>query len=171
MNSTEVSSLTAHNKPLSFSKRDTPALGRWKAYFYRRPKDNEAKRLRIRRTMSMNLFSDSRQSMEELLRKSKKVKREATLEEAEIDGAWLTAYARIARRCRGDKDLGVSRYPYELAPDVSPFSGGCFECSAARTNVVFTNSYVDDYSSLIVSSLPLYFYTMTSHRNIYIYKC
>jgi hypothetical protein len=48
------------------------------------------------------------------------------LEEAEIDGAWLTAYARIARRCRDDKDLGVSRYLYELAPGVSPFSGGYF---------------------------------------------
>jgi hypothetical protein len=75
----------------------------------------------------MNLFSDSMQLMKELLRKSKKVKRGATLEEAEIDGAWLTAYARMARRCRDDKDLGVSRYPYELAPGVSLFSGGCFE--------------------------------------------
>jgi hypothetical protein len=43
----------------------------------------------------MNLFSDSIQLMEELLRKSKKV--------------------------------GVSRYPYELSPGVSPFSGGYFE--------------------------------------------
>jgi hypothetical protein len=77
--------------------------------------------------MSRNIFSDSIQLMEELLRKSKKVKREATLEEAEIDGAWPTAYARIARRCRDDKDLGVSRYPYELASGVSPFSGGYFE--------------------------------------------
>jgi hypothetical protein len=75
----------------------------------------------------MNLFSDSMQSTEELLRKSKKVKRGATLEEAEIDGAWLTAYAKISRRCRDDKDLDVSRYPYELAPGVSPFSGGYFE--------------------------------------------
>jgi hypothetical protein len=49
------------------------------------------------------------------------------LEEAEIDGAWMTAYARIARRCRDDMDLGVSRYPYELALGVSPFSGGYFE--------------------------------------------
>jgi hypothetical protein len=48
------------------------------------------------------------------------------LEEAEIDGAWLTAYAKIARGCRDDKDLGVSRYPYELAPGVSPFSGSYF---------------------------------------------
>jgi hypothetical protein len=75
----------------------------------------------------MNLFSDSIRSMEELLRKSKNVKRGATLEEAEIDGAWLTAYAKIARRCRDDNDLGVSRYPYELDPGVSPFLGGYFE--------------------------------------------
>jgi hypothetical protein len=77
--------------------------------------------------MSMNLFTDRIQSMEELLRKSMKVKRGATLEEADIDGAWLTAHARIARRCRDDKDLRVSRYPYELAPGVSPFSGGYSE--------------------------------------------
>jgi hypothetical protein len=49
------------------------------------------------------------------------------LEEAEIDGVWLTEYARIARRCLDDKDLRVSRYPYELDPGVSPFSGGHFE--------------------------------------------
>jgi hypothetical protein len=65
--------------------------------------------------------------MEELLRKSKNVKRGATMGEAEIDVAWLTAYARISRRCRDDKDLGVSRYPYELATGISPFSGGYCE--------------------------------------------
>jgi hypothetical protein len=31
--------------------------------------------------------------------------------------------------------------------------------------------YVDDNSCWLVSRLPLYFYTMTSHRDIYIYKC
>jgi hypothetical protein len=30
-------------KQFSFSKRDTPALGRWKAYFYRQPKYNKVK--------------------------------------------------------------------------------------------------------------------------------
>jgi hypothetical protein len=55
------------------------------------------------------------------------VKRGATLEKAEIDGAWLTAYEQIASRCRDDKDLVVSRYLYEVAPGVSPFSGGFFE--------------------------------------------
>jgi hypothetical protein len=51
------------------------------------------------------------------------VKRGATLEEADVDGAWLTAYARIARRCRDDKNMGVTCYPYELHPGVSQFSG------------------------------------------------
>jgi hypothetical protein len=77
--------------------------------------------------MNTNLFSDSIQSLEELIPKSKKAKRGSTLEEAEIDGAWLTAYARISSMCPDDKDLGVSRYPYELAPGVSPFSGRYFE--------------------------------------------
>jgi hypothetical protein len=65
--------------------------------------------------------------MEDLLRKSKKLKRGATLEDDDVDGAWPTSYARIARRCHDDKDLGVSRYPYELAPGLSPFSGGYFK--------------------------------------------
>jgi hypothetical protein len=64
--------------------------------------------------MNMNLFSDSIKSMKKLLRKSMKVIRGATLQKAEINGAWLTAYVRIAWRCRDDKDLDVSRYPYEL---------------------------------------------------------
>jgi hypothetical protein len=49
------------------------------------------------------------------------------LKEADIDGAWLAGYARIARRCRDDKDMGVSRSPYELDPGMSPFAGGDFE--------------------------------------------
>jgi hypothetical protein len=49
------------------------------------------------------------------------------LEEADVDGAWPTSYARIARRCRDDKGMGFSRYPYELASGVSPFSGGYFK--------------------------------------------
>jgi hypothetical protein len=32
-------------------------------------------------------------------------------------------------------------------------------------------SYIDDNSCWLVSSLPLSFYTMTSHRDIYIYNC
>jgi hypothetical protein len=63
---------------------------------------------------SMTLFNDSAQRMEELINNSKKVRRGATLERAEMDGSWLTIYPTISRRYRDDKDLGVSRYPYEL---------------------------------------------------------
>jgi hypothetical protein len=75
----------------------------------------------------MVLFSDSVQRMEELISKSKKVRRGAKFEEAEIDGSWLTTYATIDRRCRDDKDLGVSRNQYDLPPGVNPFAGGFFE--------------------------------------------
>jgi hypothetical protein len=75
----------------------------------------------------MALFSDSVQRMEEHKSKSKKVRRGATLEEVEVDGSWLTTYATISRRCRDDKDLGVSRYRYELPPGVNPFAGRFFE--------------------------------------------
>jgi hypothetical protein len=61
--------------------------------------------------------------MKEFLRKTKKVKRGTILKEADVDGTWLAAYARIARRCRDDKDMGVTRYSCELAPGGSPFSG------------------------------------------------
>jgi hypothetical protein len=75
----------------------------------------------------MVLFSGSVQRMEELIRNSKKVRRGAKLEEAEIDGSWLTTCATISGRCRDDKDLGVSRDQYELPPGVNPFAGGFFE--------------------------------------------
>jgi hypothetical protein len=33
------------------------------------------------------------------------------------------------------------------------------------------SSYVDENSCWLVSSLPSLFFTMSSHRDIYIYKC
>jgi hypothetical protein len=45
------------------------------------------------------------------------------------------------------------------------------ECSAARNNVVSRIIMSTITVVGLVSSLPLYFYTMTSHRDIYIYKC
>jgi hypothetical protein len=65
-----------------------------------------------------NLFSDSIDGMKRLLFKSKKVTKGSTLEEAGVEGAWLTAYAQISRRCRDDRDFGVIRYTYELGPGV-----------------------------------------------------
>jgi hypothetical protein len=73
------------------------------------------KRLPSRPTNMSNLFSDSIEEMKKLLVKVKKVKKGSTLEEV---------CAQIARRCRDDRDFGVTRYPYELGPGVNPFSGG-----------------------------------------------
>lgn len=36
------------------------------------------------------------------------------------------AYAAIARRCRDDKELELSRYPYEAGPTLQAFDGGFF---------------------------------------------
>jgi hypothetical protein len=44
-------------------------------------------------------------------------------------------------------------------------------CSATRTNVVLRIVMSTITVVWLVSSLPLYFYTMTSHRDIYIYNC
>jgi hypothetical protein len=84
-------------------------------------------RLPSRPTNMSNLFSDSIDETEKLLVKTKKVKKGSTLEEARVEGAWLTAYAQIARRYRDDRDFGVTRFPYELGPGVNPFAGGYFE--------------------------------------------
>jgi hypothetical protein len=49
---------------------------------------------------------------------------------------------------------------------------GCFgPCSAARTNVVLRIVMSTITVVWFVSSLPLYFYTMTSHRDNYAYNC
>jgi hypothetical protein len=74
-----------------------------------------------------NLLSNSIEEMEKLLVKAKKVKKGSTLEDAVVEGAWLTAYAQITRRCRDDRDSGVTRYLYELGPGVNPFTPGYFE--------------------------------------------
>jgi hypothetical protein len=52
-----------------------------------------------------NLFSDSIDEMEKLLVKAKKVKEGSTLE-AGVEGASLTVYAQISRRCRDLKVTG-----------------------------------------------------------------
>lgn len=65
--------------------------------------------------------------MEELLAKAKLVAKGKTLEEAEIDSDWLMAYAAVARRCRDDRELRLTRWPYEQGDSVSAFTGGFFE--------------------------------------------
>lgn len=65
--------------------------------------------------------------VEELLVKARLVGKGKTASEAGIEPAWLRSYGAVARRCRDDQELGVSRYPFQLAPrGVSPFIGGFF---------------------------------------------
>lgn len=65
--------------------------------------------------------------MEELLSKAKLIAKGKTLEEAEIDSNWLMAYGTVARRCRDDRELRLTRWPYEQGDSVSPFTGGFFQ--------------------------------------------
>jgi hypothetical protein len=71
-------------------------------------------------------FSGSVNKVEAALRAGKKVAKGAEVAEAGFDRALLSTYGMIARRCRDDRELGLSRYPYEAAPSVSPFVGGFF---------------------------------------------
>jgi hypothetical protein len=111
-------------KPLSFSEREHPAIGRWKAYTYSWPKDTRSNGYEALVQFSIYLLLVSIELIEELLQMSRKVKREATLQEADIDVFWLTAYARIARRSRNDMYQGVSRYPYEIVRGICSFASG-----------------------------------------------
>lgn len=72
-------------------------------------------------------FKDSLETVEDLLKKAKKVSKGESLEEAEIEVDWMTTYATIVRRCRDEKEFGLSRYPYEQGPSVNAFGGGFFE--------------------------------------------
>jgi hypothetical protein len=112
-------------RPPTFSKRDTPDQGRLEEYSTGDRKITRSIGCKVIEQVSMKLVFDSIQSMEQPLCKSKKVKRGATWDEADIDDTWLTAL-RTFRRCRDDKNLGISCYPYEIAPGASPFAGGYF---------------------------------------------
>lgn len=74
----------------------------------------------------MDEFNEHGADVEEFLAKCKKVSKGMTPTEAGIEPAWLVAYASVARRCRDDKELGLSRYPYEAGPTLQAFDGGFF---------------------------------------------
>jgi len=71
-----------------------------------------------------NIFKTSDADEEDLVLKSKEVAKGKSLATAGIDGAWLTTYGEIARRCEDNKKFGLTHYPYEAGPSVSAFSGG-----------------------------------------------
>jgi hypothetical protein len=62
-----------------------------------------------------------------------------------------------------------------VVPSLKVLGGGAEldrgTCSAVRTNIVLRIVMSTITVVLLVSSLPPYFYTMTSHRDIYIYNC
>ena len=64
-------------------------------------------------------FSDSRKLVDELLTKAKEVVKGKSLAEAGIDVKWVRCYGVISRRCRDDKDFGITSYPYEQGHGVS----------------------------------------------------
>jgi len=78
-------------------------------------------------SMSTNEFVTSLETAEDILSKAQDVAKGKSLAEAGIDGKWMRAYATIAKRCRDDKDFGLTRYPYEQGPSVGAFTGGFFE--------------------------------------------
>lgn len=75
----------------------------------------------------MATFNNSLSTVDELIVKAKEVTKGKSLAEAGIELEWMRSYGRIARRCRDDKDFGLTRYPYEQGPSVGAFIGGFFE--------------------------------------------
>lgn len=71
-------------------------------------------------------FKDSHVQLEKLVASAKKVGKDADPEEAGFPSVYLAAYGAIARRCRDDRELGLSRYPYEAPAGVTPYQGGYF---------------------------------------------
>jgi hypothetical protein len=64
------------------------------------------------------------------------------------------------------QDSAGRRYKKSCKPSVSR----SFSLVFCRPDQFSRRSYVDDNSCLFVSSLPFLFYTMSSHRDIYVYE-
>lgn len=77
--------------------------------------------------MSTNLFQESQTQFAKLIAAAKKIGKGADPEEAGFEGAYLMAYGAIARRCRDNRELGLSRYPYEAPAGVNPYQGWYFK--------------------------------------------
>ena len=72
-------------------------------------------------------FSDSRKLVNELLTKAKEVANGKSLAEGGIEVKWVLSYGVIARRCREDKDFGVTPYPNDQGDGVVAFASEFFE--------------------------------------------
>ena len=75
----------------------------------------------------MALFANNRKLVQELLDRAREVSKGKTISEVGINPSYIAAYGAIARRCRDDKDFGVTPYPYEQCPGVAALTGGFFE--------------------------------------------
>jgi hypothetical protein len=69
-------------------------------------------------------FGGHADKVEGILSSGTKMAREGEPGERCYNRELLTTYGRIARRCRDDRVIGLSRYPYEEAPGDSPYIGG-----------------------------------------------
>ena len=77
--------------------------------------------------MAANPFVTSTALFREVLVKAAEIGRGKSLEEAGLDPKWLRSYGLVARRCRDDKEFGVTHYPFEQGPGVGVLTGGFFE--------------------------------------------
>lgn len=76
---------------------------------------------------SISSLSNSSVLVEQLLKKGKEVGKGKSLLEAGIIPKWMRTYRVIERRCRDDKDFGLTGYPYEQGPNIVALNLGFFE--------------------------------------------
>ena len=69
-------------------------------------------------------FSDSRRLVNELATKTEEAARGKSLAESGTDVKWVRLYGFIARRCRDDKEFGVTPCPHERGHGLAVFAGG-----------------------------------------------
>jgi hypothetical protein len=74
----------------------------------------------------MEHFRGRSAEVERTLRLCRKLAKGEDPEDVGFARELVTSYGRVARRVRDDTDMGLSRYPHEAAPGVSPFTGGYF---------------------------------------------
>jgi hypothetical protein len=85
---------------------------------------------------------------------------------------------QLSLRDSGMDDSNGPRQVSEAGPSATGRYAGIGRANYSTGSRMFSRpdqcsltSYVDDNRCWLVSSLPLSFFTMTSHRDIYIYKC
>lgn len=71
----------------------------------------------------MDYLKNNTLEVDEFLVKAKKVAKGSTISEAAIDSLVIRVYAKVARRCRDDKDLGLTNQPCESSARMTAFVG------------------------------------------------